>query len=261
MPAPVTRAHLAADLQSLGLPAGAAVMVHTSLKALGWVVGGEQAVIEALRDAVGPEGTLVMPTQSWQLCDPAVLQETPPQWWPTIRENLPAYDPRVTPARTMGAVAELFRTLPGTLRSAHPHRSVSANGPLAETITAVHDLDCPSGERSPMRALYDADGQVLLLGASPAKTTVLHLAEHRADWPGKHLDSNAGPVLVDGKRTWVTYQELAVQDEDFVDVVEAFARETGLMRIGTVGEAPARLLPVRPLVDYAAAWFTTHRAA
>jgi hypothetical protein len=44
-------------------------MVHTSLRALGYVVGGEQAVIEALRTAVGPTGTRVMPAQSWQLCE------------------------------------------------------------------------------------------------------------------------------------------------------------------------------------------------
>jgi aminoglycoside 3-N-acetyltransferase len=82
------------DLVDLGAPNGATVMVHTSLRALGYVVGGEQAVIEALRTAVGPTGTRVMPAQSWQLCDPAFLNESdlPQEWWPTIRNHLPAYD-------------------------------------------------------------------------------------------------------------------------------------------------------------------------
>ena len=33
-------------------------MVHTSMSAIGWVVGGEDSIIMALLDAVGPAGTL-----------------------------------------------------------------------------------------------------------------------------------------------------------------------------------------------------------
>ena len=257
----VHRELLAADLGRLGVEQGTTVMVHASLTSLGWVVGGEQAVLEALRDAVGPEGTLVMPTQSWQLCDPAFLGQTPEEWWPTIRARLPVYDPRRSPTRTMGAVAELFRTLPGTLRSSHPHRSVAANGPMAGAITAVHDLDCPSGERSPLRALYDADGYVLLLGTSPAKTTVLHLAENRAQWPAKRTVRNGAALLRDGVRTWTEWHELDVHDDDFVEVVGRFVEQSGGARRGVVGRAHSQLLPVRPLVDYAADWFSHHRSA
>ncbi|MEV0609906.1 AAC(3) family N-acetyltransferase [Polymorphospora rubra] len=257
----VTRTQLAADLQELGLSAGMAVMVHTSLKSLGWVVGGEQTVLDALRDAVGPTGTLVMPTQSWQLCDPAYLNLEPAAWWPAIRDNLPVYAPQVTPTRTMGAVAELFRTVPSTRRSRHPHRSISANGPQAAAITATHDLDSPVGERSPLKALYDLDASVLLLGTTPAKITALHLAEHRAQWPRKHLVGNGAALIRDGRRTWVSWEELWVEDDDFVDVVDAFVASGGLRSTGPVGDAPAQLLPIRALVDFAAPWFSAHRTA
>ncbi len=70
---PVNTEQLVAELRALGVHGGSTLMVHTSLRSLGWVIGGTQAVLEALRDAVGPDGTLVMPTQSWQLCDPAFL--------------------------------------------------------------------------------------------------------------------------------------------------------------------------------------------
>ena len=55
-------------------------------KAEGRVVGGEQAVIEALLRVVGPSGTVVMPAQSWQLCDPEYLcdPEVPREVWPLI---------------------------------------------------------------------------------------------------------------------------------------------------------------------------------
>lgn len=257
--APVTGRRLVADLRDLDLPSGATVMVHTSLRSLGWVIGGAQTVLEALREAVGPEGTLVMPTQSWQLCDPELLQEVPPEWWPTLREHLPLYDPARTPSQTMGAVAELFRTLPGALRSPHPHRSITAAGPHAERITEHHPLDSPSGPQSPLGALVDLDAWVLLLGATAAKTTALHLAEHRATYPGKRTKPNGVAMLVDGRREWVTWEELDVQDHDFVEVVDAFAADTGLVRSHRVGEAPTLLMPMRPLVEYAADWFSTHR--
>lgn len=256
---PVTGRQLVAELRGLGLPPGATVMVHTSLRSLGWVVGGSQAVLEALREAVGTEGTLVMPTQSWQLCDPALLQEAPARWWPTIRDHLPLYDPATTPSQTMGAVAELFRATPGALRSAHPHRSVTAAGPQAAAVTVRHPLGSPAGEESPLGALVALDAWILLLGVTPAKITALHLAEHRADYPGKQTIPNGVAMVVDGHRQWVTWDELDVHDHDFVDVTAAFAADTGLVRTGRVGEADARLIPMRPLVEYAADWFSTHR--
>ena len=48
---PITKEHLVADLRALGLDDGATVMVHTSLRSLGWVIGGAQTVLEALREA------------------------------------------------------------------------------------------------------------------------------------------------------------------------------------------------------------------
>ena len=235
------------------------VLAHISLSRIGKVVGGEQTVIEALLAAVGPTGTVVMPSQSWQLCDPAEPDVSEHQW-PTIRDHLPVYDPAVTPTRTMGAVAELFRTIPGAERSSHPHRSFAAVGANAAEIVAVHDLDSPNGERSPLRTMYDLGAWTLLLGVSHAKSTILHLAEHRSGTLTQTI-RNGSPLLVDGTRQWVEYDEVLVRDEDFDHVAADFAHETALELTGKVGQADARLLPQRPIVDYASDWFATHRRA
>lgn len=257
----VTGERLAEDLRSLGLEDGSIVLAHISLSRIGTVIGGEQAVIEALLDVLGPSGTLVMPAQSWQLCDPAVLDDpaVPHAAWQLVRDNLPVYDPAVTPTRTMGRVAELFRTLPGAVRSGHPHRSFAAIGPRATEIAAVHDLDCPNGERSPLRTMFDLGAWTLLLGVGHAKSTVLHLAEHRSGTLSA-TERNGAPLLVDGERRWVEYDEIIVHDHDFEDVGAAFAEDTGLQRYGRVGEAEARLVPQAALVDYAARWFAENRA-
>ena len=58
----VTADGLAADLTALGLPAGATVLVHSSLSSLGWVCGGTPALLAALERALGPAGTVLVPT-------------------------------------------------------------------------------------------------------------------------------------------------------------------------------------------------------
>lgn len=115
-------------LEDLGIENGQTIMVHTSLSSLGFVCGGAQVVIEALVEAVGEEGTLMMPTQTWKNLDPTagVHWEEPEEWWQAIRDNWPAYDKNITPTNTMGAVAEMFRQWPGAVRSDHPARSVAA---------------------------------------------------------------------------------------------------------------------------------------
>jgi aminoglycoside 3-N-acetyltransferase len=257
----VTADDLVTDLERLGVRHGTVLLVHCSLSSLGWVAGGEQAVVEALRRVLGPAGTLVMPAQSWQLCDPAYLNDpaVPRAWWPAIREHLPAWDPAWTPTRTMGAVAELFRTLPGVLRSGHPHRSFAAAGPDAAAITARHELDSPVGEGSPLRPMYQLGGEILMLGVGHDKSTTLHLAEDRADYAGRHRVHNGAPLRVAGGRRWAEWEELWAADDDFDEVGDAFEAATGLVARGTVGQAGAMLLPQRELVDFAIEWFTRTR--
>ena len=118
IPSPRTRETLATDLRALGLPAGAVVIVHSSLSAIGWVSGGSVAVVQALLDVLTPAGTLVMPTHTGDLSDPSFWQNppVPESWWSIIRDTMPAFEPAVTPTRGMGRIVETFRTWPGVRR-------------------------------------------------------------------------------------------------------------------------------------------------
>lgn len=257
---PVLREQIAADLRALGVRTGGVLLAHASLSRIGWVLGGEQTVVLALQDALGPDGTLVMPSQSWQLCDPAYLADprVPPQAHDAVRAGLPVYDARWTPTRTMGAVVESLRTQPGTVRSGHPHRSFVARGPRGEEVLARHDLADPVGEGSPLAAVGRLHGQVLLLGVGHDKNSSLHLAEARSGLPRRFV-ANGAPMLVDGRREWVTFTEPVVDDEDFVAVGEAFAASGG-QRTGLVGRAPAALMDQGELVRFAAQWFAGTRS-
>ncbi|HTJ32454.1 MAG TPA: AAC(3) family N-acetyltransferase [Dactylosporangium sp.] len=252
---------IARQLRELGLPEGATVVVHSSLSRLGWVAGGAHAVVLALLRAIGPDGTLVMPTHSRNLTDPADWGNPPvPQdWWEVIRAETPAYDPQVTPTGFMGAIVECFRSFPDVLRSAHPTVSFAALGPLARRITDGHQLDDGLGEGSPLARLYEADAWVLLLGVGHDNNTSLHLAEYRAEVPKEYLRQGS-PVLVEGERRWVTYRELSDDTSLFDALGKDFAEITGGELTGPVGAGTARLMRQRELVDFGARWLTQRGA-
>ena len=124
----ITKEDIIKELKKTGLKRNDTVIVHTSLKSMGYVCGGAQAVIEALIDVIGNDGTIMMPAQSWKNLDPedGVHWDADEDDWQIIRDNWRAYDKDITPTNTMGAVAEMFRQWPGCLRSDHPARSVCA---------------------------------------------------------------------------------------------------------------------------------------
>ena len=259
--APLTHSSLLSQLQALGVAAGQRLLVHSSLSSLGWVAGGPVTVIEALLAALGDGGTLVMPTHTADNSDPANWRgpPVPPAWWPVLRAEMPAYDPARTPSRGMGRIAELFRTWPGALRSAHPIGSFAARGPLAAALLADHAcLEDPFGEDSPIGRLYRSDGHVLLLGVGHDSNTSLHLAEHRARAPRRVVKEGTA-LWAEGARRWVPFDMQGLETDDFPALGAAFEAARGLAP-GRVGRAEARLLRQRDLVDFAVGWLEAHRA-
>ena len=248
-----TRAGLRAELAALGLMSGDAVLVHAALRSVGPVLGGPDAVIDALRDVVGPNGT-ILGYCDWQLED-EVRDD------PALRQHIAAFDPlRSRSTRDNGAFPEMLRTIPGALRSGNPGASMAALGGRAEWFTVDHALDYGYGEQSPLGKLVLADGKVLMLGAPLDTMTLLHHAEHLANFPNKRVRRYEAPILVDGETVWRWLEEFdtsnapdGLPEDYFATIVEEFLA-TGRGTRGRIGGASSVLVRAAEIVPFAVAW-------
>lgn len=253
---PQTLASLEDDLRRLGVREGSILMVHSSLSALGWVLGGAPTVVRALVEVLGPEGTLVMPAATPYCADPASWAEprVPEEWLESVREHLPLFDPETTPT-ALGAVPETFRTWPGTLRSDHPLESLCARGPAAAELLEPHPLAFSEGPDGPFGRLHELKAEIFLLGVGFNRCTALHYAETLAST--RRLTMVRFPVEVEGRRIWLEQPNVADDnDRHFPAVGERFLA-TGRAREGTVGRASATLFRMGDLVEVAVAYFET----
>jgi aminoglycoside N3'-acetyltransferase len=221
----VTRAELVDQLRALGVERGSILLVHTSFRAVRPVEGGPMGLIEALRTALGPDGTLVMPSWTGDDSEP--------------------FDPATTRAsEDLGVVADTFWRMPGVRRANHAFACAAA-GPAAERILADPLPLPPHIPESPVGRVHELDGQVLLLGVNHDGDTTIHLAELLAGVPYRaphHITvlENGRPVRLDYGENDHCCMRFQLADE--------WLRSRGLQREGIVGHAHARLLRSRDIV-------------
>lgn len=201
-----------------------------------------------------------MPTQSSGLSDPAGSSNppVPSEWIDEIRREMPIFDRHLTQTRGMGTIVDCFRQRPASVRSRHPMVSFAANGADAEDIVSEPPLTDSLGDQSPLGRLYAHGAKVLMIGATDASNTSLHLAEYQATWDAKRTRREGTAVVIDGARVWHEYEDLELTEDDFVRIGDAFA-ETGSETTGTMGQATVRVCRQREIVDFATAWMERNR--
>lgn len=216
-------------------------------------MGGAQVILDALRDAVGPDGTIIG-YSDWDGQDDV-------EDHPELRENARPFDPLTSRSvRDTGFFPEMLRTTPGALRSANPGASMSAIGGGAEWFTSDHALDYGYGPDSPLAKLVEAGGKTLMLGAPLDTMTLLHHAEHLADFTPKRVRRYESPLLIDGQTVWRWFEEFdtseppdGMADDYFAAIVEDFLA-AGNGKRGTVGAAPSVLVEAKEIVPFAVSW-------
>lgn len=165
----ITEADIVQAFLDLGIRSDDILLIHSSMKSFGYVDGGPEAVISALKSVV-KDGTLVFPTLRSR------------QFYNAYRD----WDIQNTPS-DVGLLSETFRKSPGVLRSDQETHSVAAFGKLAGYITEGHRTGKPRvgifgnlafGYNSPWQRMYDNDAVVVMIGVSMVYNTFKHFVEY-----------------------------------------------------------------------------------
>jgi aminoglycoside 3-N-acetyltransferase len=142
---------------SCGVKVGDIVIVHSSMKAVGNTEGSVVTAVKALKTAVGPEGTLLLPVFSNPRPDGI-------------------FNVRRVPSR-VGLITDAFRRSEGVRRSLHPTHSVAAWGRRAEELLAGHDKTSGLGVDSPFHKAAKAGAYVLMMGCDMRTLSLIHVSE------------------------------------------------------------------------------------
>jgi aminoglycoside N3'-acetyltransferase len=253
-------ADLADDVRRLGVRSGDVVMVHASLRKVGSIAGGADGVLDALEAVVGPEGTLLMTVGARD--DWGWVNDQPQAERPLLLRDAEPFDGLLTPADPdVGALAEVFRTRPGTLVSDHPEGRFAASGRLASLLVSDVPWDDYYGPGSPLERFVQAGGRVLRLGADIDTVTLLHYAEYLAPVPSKRrvtrhrlVVGRDGPELrvvscLDDSEGIVDHP-----GDDYFGVILRQYLATGRVTVGVVGGATSELIEALDLVEFAVDW-------
>ncbi|MCC6442192.1 MAG: AAC(3) family N-acetyltransferase [Armatimonadetes bacterium] len=241
----VTQSEIVSGLKRLGLPEGAVVLVHSSMKSFGHVEGGPEAAIDALLETVGLQGTVVVPTLSFSSFD----------------EENPSFDVRSTPSDT-GLITEAFRKRPEAVRSLHPFSSAAAIGPGAREIVSEH-LDTPCALNTPYGKVYAWGGWVLFLGAPFTSNTLFHVAEEIVNpeyliyrtFENVRITNAEGRSFRAAIRRYDCYQR---GRHRFLGKMEPVFYDRGLIREARIGASRCRLMRAAENVETCARMLREH---
>ena len=263
----IGRDQIADELRSLGLRPGQDLLIHCSLRRIGHINGGAAALLDALQAVSGPEATFVVPAQTTRnsLTSSTFMAATAgldDEGRTRYIATMPGFNPAISPSTGMGVFAEYLRTRPSANRSNHPQSSFAAVGRQARACTAIHDLDCHLGDRSPLGWLYAADAAILFLGVGYSVCTAFHLAEYRL--PSMPRKSYQCFTAEGETRVKHEFTDIDLDASDFDLIGTAFETAAGLdtspaVSKAQVGDAVCRLVPLRAAVDFACSWLTVHR--
>lgn len=209
------------------LAPGDDVLVHASLGRMGHFDAGVDAVIDAMCDAVGMSGTVIMMTDTRSFAR-------------TGRFSLQQ------PSET-GLLTERFRLTPGVRRSCVPMVSFCALGPKADAYTERYHSHLDS--TATITRLLENDGKIMLMGVGYEKCTLYHLSEERHAVPYNFYKEFQGVQLDGGNEERPISQRYFVRRDMEVkkdpSIAGRMLEESGAAAIVPLGSGTVRVFRAR----------------
>jgi aminoglycoside 3-N-acetyltransferase len=239
----ITKQDLLNNLKEIGIQNNDVLLVHSSLSRIGFLEDGPKTLVDALIEAVGPAGHILMPTSPNNVYQLNYIRETP------------FFDVLNTPSKT-GKTTEYFRNLPTTVRSLHPTEPVSVLGPRADYFVKDHFAQLtPYNENSPFFKVSKEGGKILYIGVSLSMAgTNLHTLEDAVDFkfPVYHTEIFDFKVIDDkGKKHSV---QTKVHDPNWSkkrkcdDLIPLFEEQGALKKV-KIGQAESLLVDAGKFLD------------
>lgn len=171
----MTGEDLKRQMAAMGLKPDDKLMLHSSMKAIGEIEGGADAVIDAFTE---------------YLCDGLFM--TPAHTWKQMSATYNLFDPATEPS-CVGIISNLLLRKPGSVRSLHPTHSIAAYGPgAASYVAGDENFHTPCDPKGCFGRLRDVHAKILLAGVTHARNTYIHSIEESFDIPERFT---ATPVL------------------------------------------------------------------
>ncbi len=246
---PVTKDDLIHKFSQLRIKQGDTLLVHASLSSLGYVVGGAEALYLALKEVIGEKGTIVVPSQTVEISDPASWQypPVPEEWHNVIRDAMPAYSKELSYSKAMGAFSQFVGILPDSIRSNHPMYSFTAIGEKAIEIIGQDSFDFPFGEESALGRLYSIGAKVLMIGTDFESNTSLHLAENRLN---REVIQERSKILTKDGEKWIWFKNIKLDlYDDYLEIQKNFKEQFNVNCI-SINEGTVSLFDMKECVDF-----------
>lgn len=232
-----TKESLQEQIRLIGIKPTDTLLIHSSMKAIGAVVGGADTVLDAFSECLR-DGLLILPTHTWR----------------QINAEYNVFDVLNEPS-CVGILTNLFRQRPSVVRSWHPTHSVAALGMDAEDFIAGEELmDSPCPRKGCWGKLYDREAKILFLGANINRNTIIHGVEEWANIPNR-VSSWHQELVIKTPAGELIPRPMRRHESPIPDVSKNYGKlaeplyHRGYARKGKVGEAESVLVSVVPMVD------------
>lgn len=229
-------------LERLGVKKGMLLYVSASLKPFRYVVGGAQAIIEALMEMVGYDGTIVMASPTRYLCDPIEIKKVPRDQVLEARRNTPPFNKKLSAPSGVGEIPIQFMRNDAVLRSSHPMVSFLAWGKYAKLIVEKHPLHFGMNQDSPLGKIREYNGYVVTLGCDYERCEIFHLAQYMSMKCPIRIYSC--PIERSGATSWIQLLDLELNTHHYNEIGKMM-EENQVVITTYLGNTPCHLFSAK----------------